>query len=347
MCKDPAMKVRTGSPRPHRVVVLALPSVVAFELGLAHRFFMADAVDDLGDEPYAGSRSSGPRAYEVLTVTVDDGPVETSAGYLVTPTHPSTVLASADTIVIPGITDRYVAGEGRLPDDLDALLRTARTDVRWVSICTGAFVLAAAGLLDGLEATTHWAHAAHFRRLFPQVRLNPDVLYVDNGDILTSAGNAAGIDLLLHVLRRDLGSDVANRVARGAVVAPWRAGGQAQFIERPVPDVGDEGTGPARAWVLDHLDQPVTLNQLASLAGMSVRTFTRRFREETGETAGRWLLRVRTDHARHLLETTDLSVDLVADRAGFGTAASLRQHLTSAVGMPPLAYRRTYRAEGA
>ena len=353
MCKDPAMTSRatvtrlvTGNPPPHRVVVLALPSVVAFELGLPHRFFAANSIDPAwtGAGAYTPSRSP---AYEVLTVTVDDGPVTTSAGYQVTPTHPHTVLPTADTIVIPGIVDRYAAGDGALPADLAALLATARPGVRWVSICTGAFVLAGAGLLDGLAATTHWAHAEHFRRLFPRVLLNEDVLYIDNGDILTSAGNAAGIDLLLHILRRDLGSDTANRVARGAVVAPWRAGGQAQFIERPVPEAGDEGTGPARAWVLDHLDEPVTLTSLAARAGMSVRTFTRRFREETGETAGTWLLRVRVDHARHLLETTDLPVDRVAERSGFGTAASLRQHLTAAVGMPPLAYRRTYRAEGA
>ena len=353
MCKDPAMTSRatvtrlvTGNPPPHRVVVLALPSVVAFELGLPHRFFAANSIDPAWTGAGAYTPSRAP-AYEVLTVTVDDGPVTTSAGYQVTPTHPHTVLPTADTIVIPGIVDRYAAGDGALPADLAALLATARPGVRWVSICTGAFVLAGAGLLDGLEATTHWAHAEHFRRLFPRVLLNEDVLYIDNGDVLTSAGNAAGIDLLLHILRRDLGSDTANRVARGAVVAPWRAGGQAQFIERPVPEAGDEGTGPARAWVLDHLDEPVTLTSLAARAGMSVRTFTRRFREETGETAGTWLLRVRVDHARHLLETTDLPVDRVAERSGFGTAASLRQHLTAAVGMPPLAYRRTYRAEGA
>ncbi len=353
MCKDPAMTSRatvtrliTGHPPPHRVVVLALPSVVAFELGLPHRFFAANSIDPAWTGAGAYTPSRAP-AYEVLTVTVDDGPVTTSAGYQVTPTHPHTVLPTADTIVIPGIVDRYAAGDGALPADLAALLATARPGVRWVSICTGAFVLAGAGLLDGLAATTHWAHAEHFRRLFPRVLLNEDVLYIDNGDILTSAGNAAGIDLLLHILRRDLGSDTANRVARGAVVAPWRAGGQAQFIERPVPEAGDEGTGPARAWVLDHLDEPVTLTSLAARAGMSVRTFTRRFREETGETAGTWLLRVRVDHARHLLETTDLPVDRVAERSGFGTAASLRQHLTAAVGMPPLAYRRTYRAEGA
>ena len=353
MCKDPAMTSRatvtrlvTGNPPPHRVVVLALPSVVAFELGLPHRFFAANSIDPAWTGAGAYTPSRAP-AYEVLTVTVDDGPVTTSAGYQVTPTHPHTVLPTADTIVIPGIVDRYAAGDGALPADLAALLATARPGVRWVSICTGAFVLAGAGLLDGLAATTHWAHAEHFRRLFPRVQLNEDVLYIDNGDVLTSAGNAAGIDLLLHILRRDLGSDTANRVARGAVVAPWRAGGQAQFIERPVPEAGDEGTGPARAWVLDHLDEPVTLTSLAARVGMSVRTFTRRFREETGETAGTWLLRVRVDHARHLLETTDLPVDRVAERSGFGTAASLRQHLTAAVGMPPLAYRRTYRAEGA
>ncbi len=353
MCKDPAMTSRatvtrlvTGNPPPHRVVVLALPSVVAFELGLPHRFFAANSIDPAWTGAGAYTPSRAP-AYEVLTVTVDDGPVTTSAGYQVTPTHPHTVLPTADTIVIPGIVDRYAAGDGALPADLAALLATARPGVRWVSICTGAFVLAGAGLLDGLAATTHWAHAEHFRRLFPRVLLNEDVLYIDNGDVLTSAGNAAGIDLLLHILRRDLGSDTANRVARGAVVAPWRAGGQAQFIERPVPEAGDEGTGPARAWVLDHLDEPVTLTSLAARVGMSVRTFTRRFREETGETAGTWLLRVRVDHARHLLETTDLPVDRVAERSGFGTAASLRQHLTAAVGMPPLAYRRTYRAEGA
>ncbi len=353
MCKDPAMTSRatvtrlvTGNPPPHRVVVLALPSVVAFELGLPHRFFAANSIDPAWTGAGAYTPSRAP-AYEVLTVTVDDGPVTTSAGYQVTPTHPHTVLPTADTIVIPGIVDRYAAGDGALPADLAALLATARPGVRWVSICTGAFVLAGAGLLDGLEATTHWAHAEHFRRLFPRVLLNEDVLYIDNGDVLTSAGNAAGIDLLLHILRRDLGSDTANRVARGAVVAPWRAGGQAQFIERPVPEAGDEGTGPARAWVLDHLDEPVTLTSLAARVGMSVRTFTRRFREETCETAGTWLLRVRVDHARHLLETTDLPVDRVAERSGFGTAASLRQHLTAAVGMPPLAYRRTYRAEGA
>ncbi len=181
----------------------------------------------------------------------------------------------------------------------------------------------------------------------PRCWLDPDVLYVDHGDVLTSAGNAAGIDLLLHVLRSDLGSDAANRVARGAVVAPWRGGGQAQFIERPVPDETESGTGPTRTWVLQHLGEPIGLSDMARHAGMSVRTFTRRFREETGETAGSWLARARVERARQLLETTDLPVDRVSADAGFGTTASLRQHLAAAVGLSPLAYRRTYRAEPA
>jgi len=232
-----------------------------------------------------------------------------------------------------------------LPEALHRLAATARPDARWVSICTGAFVLAGLGLLRGRVATTHWCHVDAFTRHFPDVPLNPDVLYVDHGDVLTSAGNAAGIDLLLHIVRSDLGAEAANRVARGAVVAPWRAGGQAQFIDRPIPEETDAGTGPARSWALEHLGEPIGLADLARHAGMSVRTFTRRFREETGETAGSWLIRARVDRARHLLESTDLSVDRIAADSGFGTGASLRQHLAASVGLSPLAYRRTFRVE--
>ena len=324
----PSPPARNARRERHLVVVVALPGVVAFELGLPHRFFCP---------------STPSLPYEVATVTLDDGPVLTSAGYRVLPSHPGSLLTQADTVVVPGVTDPTVAANGTLSPELLALLDTVPPDARWVSICTGAFVLAALGLLDGLEVTTHWRYADHFAEVFPRVHVNPDVLYVDNGRVLTSAGNAAGIDLLLHVLRRDQGTEVANAVARGAVVAPWRAGGQAQFIERPVPQPGDAGTGPARAWVLDHLQEPVTLSGLSHRAGMSVRTFTRRFREETGETAGAWLSRVRVERARHLLETTDLPVDRVAELSGFGTAASLRLHLSADVGLSPLAYRRTYR----
>jgi len=341
MCKDLAMS--TAASRPHRVAVLALDGVVAFELGLPHRFFSASALDP----GWPGRLTGAPAPYEVSMCTVDDGAVTTSAGYAALPTHPNSVVAHADTVVVPGITNTPIVTRGELPADLVRLAATARPDARWLSICTGAFVLAGLGKLDGREATTHWVYEDLFRRHFPAVELNPAVLYVDHGDVLTSAGNAAGIDLLLHVLRSDLGAEAANRVARGAVVAPWRAGGQAQFIERPVPDASDAGTGATRAWALEHLDEPIGLHDLARHAGTSVRTFTRRFREETGETAGTWLARARVDRARHLLETTDLPVDRVAAAAGFGTSASLRQHLAAAVGLSPLAYRRTYRAESA
>jgi transcriptional regulator GlxA family with amidase domain len=340
MCKDLAMTSVAG--RPHRVAVVALENVVAFELGLPHRFLQAGALDP----GWPGTPTGAPLPYSVSMCTLDDGPVTTSAGYAALPTHPRSTVARADTVIVPGVYGSVVE-TGRVPDALHELAATTRPDVRWISICTGAFALAALGLLDRRSATTHWCHVDAFRTFFPRVRLDPDVLYVDEGDVLTSAGNAAGIDLLLHVLRSDLGTESANRVARSAVVAPWRAGGQAQFIDRPVPAETDAGTGPTRAWALDRLDEPLSLADLARHAGMSVRTFTRRFRDETGETAGAWLIRARVERARHLLETTDLPVDRVASDAGFGTTASLRQHLAAAVGVSPLAYRRTYRAEPA
>jgi transcriptional regulator GlxA family with amidase domain len=211
-----------------------------------------------------------------------------------------------------------------------------------MSICTGASVLAAAGLLDDRPATTHWFHAEILRRLYPRVKLDPDVLFVDDADVLTSAGVAAGIDLCLHVIRRDHGSEIANRAARRCVVPPWRDGGQAQYIERPLPRAAEATTAATREWSLRRLGDPLTLSALAIHANMSVRTFTRRFREETGLSPTQWLLRQRIDHARMLLETTGLSVDQIARRAGFGTATSLRQHLHRAIGVAPTAYRRTF-----
>jgi transcriptional regulator GlxA family with amidase domain len=185
-------------------------------------------------------------------------------------------------------------------------------------------------------------HTTAFRRFFPAVRLDPDVLYVDDGDVLTSAGNAAGIDLCLHLVRRDHGQTVANRVARRTVVAPWREGGQSQFVE-PLPVFVGEATAATRAWALDRLAEPLSLADLAAHAAMSVRTFTRRFREETGLSASRWLVQQRVALARRLLEATDTPVEKVAEAAGFGTTASLRQHLHAAIGVAPLTYRRTFR----
>ncbi|GAB3315938.1 helix-turn-helix domain-containing protein [Geodermatophilus aquaeductus] len=321
----------TGGPPRHEVAVLALPGTIAFELGLPHRL-LGGAVD-ADERPL----------YRVRVATLDGGPVRTSAGYSITPEHDATLLETAATVVVPGVQGGPAMADGRVPEELCTALRDAAAHARMLSICTGAFVLAAAGLLDGRPATTHWMHAAAFGRLFPSVRLDPDVLFVDDGDVLTSAGNAAGIDLLLHLVRRDHGSEVANRVARRNVVAPWREGGQSQFVERPLPDAGDTGTAATRAWALEHLTEPLTLAGLAAHARMSVRTFTRRFREETGLSPLRWLAQQRIALARRLLESTDASIDRVAADAGFGTPASLRQHLRASIGVAPGAYRRTYR----
>lgn len=315
---------------PHDVAVLALPGVIGFELGLAHKFLGGARDDD--EVPL----------YRVRTATLDGGPVRTSAEYSVLPDHDAAILREADTVVIPGLYDHPAVRHGELDAPLAAALDGL--DARLVSICTGAFVLAAAGRLDGRRATTHWMHARQFRRLFPRVELDPDVLYVDESDVLTSAGNAAGIDLLLHVLRRDHGAAVARRVARRAVVAPWRDGGQSQFME-PVPDPGGPGTSPTQAWALERLTEPITVADLAAHARTSVRTFTRRFRLETGQSPAQWLIAQRVALARQLLEATDLPVERVAADAGFGTTASLRQHLHAAIGVAPLAYRRTYRGD--
>jgi transcriptional regulator GlxA family with amidase domain len=333
MCQDPAMSVETLK-SPHEVVVLALPDPTAFELGLASKF-LGGAVD-----------SAERPLYRVRLATLDGGPVRTSGGFSIVPEHDASALDTADTVIVPGLSLPTAMPDGTLPRSTAVVLRRAAKHARMVSICTGAFALAAAGLLDGRPATTHWMHAEQFAALYPKVRLNPDVLFVDDGDVLTSAGNAAGIDLLLHLVRRDHGSEVATRVARRSVVAPWREGGQSQFIERPVPVDGDAGTAETREWAVEHLGEALTLADLAEHARMSVRTFTRRFREETGVSPLRWLAAQRIALARQLLESTDASVDRVAAEAGFGTPASLRQHLRAAIGVAPLAYRRTFRGAG-
>jgi len=311
----------------HSVAVIALDGVVAFDLGVPAQV--------LGSARDPGGR----RFYSLATCTPGGRPVRSTAGFQVLPEEDLSITETADTIIVPGIhVPGPVTGEAS-----DALRAAHARGARVMSICTGAFVLAKAGLLDGRPATTHWLHADRFRALFPAVRLDPDVLFIDDGDVLTSAGVGAGIDLCLHVVRRDHGSEVANRAARRCVVPPWRDGGQAQFIERPVPRASDASTAATRAWALEHLDGELGLRTLAAHASMSVRTFTRRFREETGASPAQWLLQRRVDHARRLLETTDLSIDLVAQSAGLGTAASLRQHLQAAIGVAPTAYRRTFR----
>jgi transcriptional regulator GlxA family with amidase domain len=211
-----------------------------------------------------------------------------------------------------------------------------------VSICTGAFALAAAGVLDGLHATTHWQYIDDLERQFPSVRADRDVLYVDEGDVLTSAGVCCGIDLCLHIVRRDLGAVVANQIARGLVAAPHRDGGQAQYVPAPVADAGDTALADTRAWALQRLGQSLPVIELARHAGMSQRSFMRRFTEETGVTPLQWLVSARLGLARELLETTRHSVDQVARDCGLGSAPNLRLHFRRALDTTPTAYRRAF-----
>ncbi|MFG1673113.1 GlxA family transcriptional regulator [Micromonospora sp. NPDC049282] len=318
---------------PHRVAVLALDGVVALDLGTPAQVLGAARTED--QLPL----------YAVTTCTAGGRPIRSTGGFQVLPDHGLELLETADTVVVPGIQAGPPLADGTVAAEVATALRAAHDrGARIMSICTGAFVLAAAGLLDGRPATTHWAYASRFRRLHPGVRLDPEVLFVDDGRVLTSAGVAAGVDLCLHVIRTDHGSAVANRAARRCVVPPWREGGQAQYIERPVPRVAETGTTATREWARQRLHEQVTLRELAAHARMSVRTFTRRFRSETGLSPAQWLLQQRTEHARVLLETTDLSVDRIARDAGFGTTAALRQHFHTRVGVSPTAYRRTFRA---
>ncbi|WP_305789616.1 GlxA family transcriptional regulator [Symbioplanes lichenis] len=316
----------------HAVTVLALDAVVGFDLTVPPQVLGSARAAD------------GTPFYEVTTAGMG-GPVRPSrGGFTITPDHGLEALATADTVVVAGVNGNRTLIDGTLDPAVGEALRAAHDrGARILSICTGASVLAAAGLLDDRPAASHWGWARRLRKLYPQVQWDFDVLFVDGGDILTSAGVGAGIDLCLHVVRTDHGSAVANTAARRCVVPPFRDGGQAQYIERPIPAARADGTSATRAWALDRLAEPVSLKEMAGHANMSVRTFTRRFRDETGLSPLKWLLRQRVDHARLLLESTDLGVDVVARRAGLGSATALRQHFQQSVGVAPAAYRRTFR----
>lgn len=324
-----------GAPAAHRVVVLALEPVIGYDMAIPPLIFGA-ATDEAGES-----------LYEVSVASLGGRPVPSTAGYAVLPAVDEAALATADTVIVPGTRMPQVRREGVLTPQLAAALALVPAGARWMSICTGAFVLGAAGLLDGRRATTHWRYADDLARLHPRARIDPDVLFVDDDEqapqVLTSAGLAAGTDLCLHVVRRDHGASVANGVARHCVVPPWREGGQAQFIDHAVPPEAASSTAAARQWALTHLDEPLDVTRLARRAGMSVRTFARRFRAETGQAPGAWLIEQRVRRAQHLLESSDLPVEVVAERAGLGTSASLRQHLRAVAGVSPTAYRRTFR----
>ncbi|MEV6669865.1 helix-turn-helix domain-containing protein [Streptomyces sp. NPDC051162] len=251
-------------------------------------------------------------------------------------------LVEADTVIVPASADVRGDPPARL---LDAVREAHGRGARIVSLCSGAFVLAAAGLLDGRRAATHWDHAPLLAARYPRVEVDPTVLYIDDGDILTSAGGTAGIDLCLHLLRKDLGSRVAGSVARHLVVPAHRPGGQAQYIETPVPPTEtDSGLAPLLHWATERLHEPLTASLLARQAGTSVRTLVRRFHQATGTTPLQWLQAQRVARAKELLETTDQPMDRIAEQCGLGGAGNLRLHFARSVGIPPTEYRRSYRA---
>jgi transcriptional regulator GlxA family with amidase domain len=315
----------------HRVVALCLDGVVAFDLTAATQVF--------GVAWGAGGR----RLYEVSACSEGGGEVASTTGFAIAPGRGLEALRSADTVVVPG----YLAVlEPPSAAAIAALREAAGRGARLLSVCTGAFALAHAGLLDGRRATTHWAFAEHLAAGFPAVEVDPAALYVDAGEVMTSAGLSAGIDLALHVVRADFGAAAGEAVARHMVAAPHRDGGQAQFIKRPPHD--ERGSLEAtRRWAAERLREPLDVAAMARHAGVSPRTFARRFREESGTTPLRWLLAQRVLEARRLLEDSDLPVDEVAWRSGFGTAASLREHFRRSTATTPTAYRRSFRPASA
>jgi transcriptional regulator GlxA family with amidase domain len=329
---------RTGAPKipqgSHRVVALCLPGTVAFDLTApAQAFRLAHGADY---SPH----------YGFSTCSVDGAPVSTTTGFEIGVEAGLRALRRADTVVVPG----YWAIHEPPPAEATAALRAAaRRGARLMSVCTGAFALAAAGLLDGRRAATHWAWAADLAARFPAVEVDPDVLFVDEGEVLTSAGLSAGIDLSLHLVRRDHGAACADRVARQMVAAPHRDGGQAQFFRAPEGDApapsADGSLEPTRTWARERLAEPLTVMAMARHANVSPRTFARRFREETGTTPLQWLLARRVIEARRLLEESDLPIEQVAAAAGFGNAASLRDHFRRATSTTPTLYRRTFQAD--
>jgi transcriptional regulator GlxA family with amidase domain len=315
------------------VAAVVLDGVRPFELGVVCEVFGVDRSDD------------GLPVYDFAVVSAEGPALGTHAGGLSMATpYGLDRLETADLIAVP-------AGEEFTwrtypPKLLDALRRAVERGTRVLSVCSGVFVLGAAGLLDGRRCAVHWHHAAELARRYPRARVEPDVLYIDEDPVITSAGTAAGIDACLHIVRKEQGPQVANKIARRMVVPPHREGGQAQYIERPLPRSGSDTVAGVLAWMEENLHREITVDQLAALAHMSPRTFARRFQQETGTTPYRWLLRQRVLLAQELLEATDQTMDMIADRTGFGTAAALRHQFQRVLGTTPHAYRRAFAGPG-
>ncbi|MFD7015555.1 MULTISPECIES: GlxA family transcriptional regulator [unclassified Streptomyces] len=309
----------------HRVAVIAPSPVSMFNLAIPELLFSKVEVD------------GGP-GYEVVVCTPEPGPIATTGGLDLYVGRGLEAVEGVDTVLVAGTGRRYVPD----PRTVAAVRRAAAAGTRIASICSGAFVLAEAGLLDGRSATTYWELAEELRKRYPALDLKGDVLYVQDGNVMTSSGYAAGIDLCLHIIRTDYGAAIANKVARQALVAPVRPGGQTQFTQTPLPAERGVVCADTRGWAMRNLDKPLTLTDLARHAGVSVRTLTRRFHAESGASPLQWLLHQRIERAKELLETTTLAMDQVAEASGLGSADSLRGHLVRRTGLTPSAYRAMF-----
>ena len=311
----------------HTVAVLALDGVISFELGIACEVFGRVKTADDASAYFVEACSERPRVK--------------TGGYDVLVPNRLGRLARADTVIVPGVEDTSLPVSSKV---LDAIGAAWANGARIASICTGAFVLAQAGLLDGRRATTHWLASADFARRFPRVLLDPEVLFIDEGRIITSAGAMAGVDMCLHLVLQDHGSAIAGHASRLAVAPLHRDGGQAQFIRRD-PLRSDDSLASTLDWALAHLGLPLSVEALAARAAMAPRTFARRFAEQTGTTPHQWLLRARIQQAQELLETTTLNVDVIAASTGFGATVTFRTQFQRAVGVSPQTYRRRFQGD--
>lgn len=317
-----------GKPARHTVAVAVTEGAPIFEISIPVEIFgrLRPGMPDLG--------------YDVRVCNPESGPALSGGGFLAPTGDTYATLTTADTVIVPAVRDATVEPP---PDLVEAVQAAHANGARVASLCSGAFVLAAAGLLDGRRATTHWVYGEEFRTRFPAVDFDPAVLYIDHGDVLTSAGTTAGIDLCLAMIATDHGADVANTLARRLVAPTHRSGGQAQYVETPAAGVGRDSLSPLLDWMLTNLAEPLTVADLARQANLAERTLIRRFHTAVGTTPGKWLTAQRVLHARRLLETTDLPVERVASAAGLGGAANLRHHFTEVVGVAPSDYRRSFR----
>jgi AraC family transcriptional regulator, transcriptional activator FtrA len=317
----------------HRIVIPVTPGLPLFELAVPCEVFGRSRQD-----------FAVPWWYDVQLCGVQDGPVRTADGLLFDGAVGLDELTRADTVIVPACADTQ---DDPPPELLQALRAAYARGARLASICTGAFTLAAAGLLDGRRAATHWMHAAELADRWPAVQVEPNVLYTDDNRILTSAGAAAGLDLCLHIVRTDHGTRIANILARRLVIPPHREGGQAQYTEQPLPIDGSPNLGPSLDWARANLELPLMVGDIARHALMSPRTFARRFRETTGTTPLQWLCAERVRRAQDLLENTDETIDRIADACGLGSAHRLRTHFTRINGVTPDKFRRTFRGHAA